>query len=203
MREDTRQDAAKKEHTIRDQTIAGVVVLAIGGVATWFFGILASAKVPIGWYFVGVAAVGLVATFVYPPWRKAIWGNVAKWRPFTTQNTLQRARDAGRSELEAELEAQRSRPLIRAQWLIGRDDAEQFGWKILNVADDSVAKHVSVQVDSRMFRPGSALDWESIHGGESGTFKGVLTDNARRGLDFSVSWVNANDVWDTALVSAT
>jgi len=174
---------------VLEQTIAGVIVLAIGAVAAWVFGLLSEAKVSIWVYVAGIVAAGVFATLVYAPWRRAVWGNVAKWRPLTTVRTLERAKAEGRAEAEAD--RKKHKPSIRAQWFIYPVKDEQHMWGLMNTAKGSIAKDVSVHVSNSEIKIGSALDWPEVNGGDTAKFMGGITGNGHRyGVDFTVAWTN-------------
>jgi hypothetical protein len=193
--------ASKGEHLIRDQTIAGLIVVIIGPLLVQFIGWLAKTELAPVWYVGGIGLVALFASVIYPPWRRVIWGSVSKWRPLSTQGTLDRAHAAGRNEFEAELEAKRRRPLIRAQWLIGEKQGQQYTWELRNMAQSSTARNVSIVVDSAYFRTASAMDWGKVDGGTLVEFTGALTSGGRSyDVTFGVSWTDANDEDQTAYV---
>lgn len=172
-----------------EQTIAGLIVLAVGSAAAWIYGQMSEAKIS-GWVFVaGIAGVALFATLIYGPWRRGFWGNIAKWRPFTTAATLDRVR----AEARADAEAGRAKhiPSVRAQWFIHRLPDEKHTWTLMNTAAGSTARHVSLSVSNEYLQVGSALDWEEIPAGKSAKFMGGLTQKSHDfGIDFGVSWTN-------------
>lgn len=171
------------------QTIAGVLVLLIGAAPAWLVGLLSAAQVSIWIFVAGIIAAGLLATLVYAPWRRAVWGNVAKWRPLTTVGRLERAKAAGRAEAEAE--RKQHKPSIRAQWFIYPVKNEAIKWELLNTAKGSTAKDVSLHVGNSDVRVGSALDWPEVTGGTSVGFTVGLTARSRQyGVAFTIAWTN-------------
>ncbi|WP_029263492.1 MULTISPECIES: hypothetical protein [unclassified Microbacterium] len=176
-----------------EQIVAGLVIVLVGPTLTWFIGKLADADLPVGWYFGGIVVVALFATVIYGPWRRVIWGSIALWRPLTTKRTLEKAHAHGRAELQSELDAEaeqnRHRPLIRPQWLI-LPGSERYEWVLFNAAEGSTAEHVSITPGSGFFA-GSALDWDSVHGGEKGIFRGRRNEQGQTfGVRFSVEWTD-------------
>jgi hypothetical protein len=180
--------------SIWGQATAGLVVVVVGPGVLFLLGQLAKAKVPLWLYVAGIAIVALIMTLVYAPWRRAIWVNIAKWRPFTTKGTLERARAEGRAELQEELDGKRSRPIIRARWLVSKKKAEEYTWLIMNMAEGSTARGVTLDVDASRFKIASAADWHSVDGGSVKEFKGTPTqDGGLFGVDFTIWWTDAND----------
>ncbi|MET4781853.1 hypothetical protein [Glaciihabitans sp. UYNi722] len=181
MSESTPENVSGK----RDWIIAVAAAIA-GTVATKGLDWLGNSTFPWWAYVVGAGVALLILTFVLPNWRKTTWGNVAKWRPLTTAATLQKARTDGRGELEAELEANKYVHIIRPQWVIISDKEDQFLWKLLNTADRSIAKEVSLHVDNSVFLAGSAMDWSEVIGTDNVVFKGAPT---QAGHDFGVPFI--------------
>ncbi|KZE89100.1 hypothetical protein [Microbacterium sp. TNHR37B] len=178
--------------------IAGLIVFFGGSAATWFLGLLASARAPVWWYIVGIGAVAVLATAIYPPWRSVTWGNIAKWRPLTTVTRIERVRAQAREEAEAAIAAERARfkPSIRAQWVIQKrsEDLDDHDWTIKNVARGSTAADVSLDVPREFMRVRSALDWPQIGPGERKQFSGELLDTYYYDeVDFVVAWTNEHD----------
>lgn len=176
-----------------EQIIAGLAVVLFGPTLTWFVGKLADADLPVSWYVGGILVVALFTTVIYRPWRRAIWGNVGLWRPFTSKRTLEKAHAAGRAELQAEIDAEaeksRYRPVIRPQWVVA-SGSEQYEWVLFNAAKESTAKHVSMTPHGG-FQAGSAMDWESIDGNEKVTFRGVVDSQGRTfGVRFAIEWTD-------------
>ncbi|MBH0053778.1 hypothetical protein I6E74_06280 [Salinibacterium sp. SWN139] len=172
--------------------IAFVAGTAIIGFINW----LSKSDLPFWVYLLGGFLVVILPTIFLPRWRKAIWVNIGKWRPLTTEGKLHAAHAAGLSQAEQAYERARSRPSIRAQWKILLDPVGRRNeWTITNVALGSVAKNVAVHVSPSDLRVDSALDWPEIVAGEFETFVATpASDDFDGDFTFGISWENEHGV---------
>lgn len=122
-----------------------------------------------------------------------------------TQETRQEAYERGRADLQEEIDAQRARPIVEPQWLLGREPGGRY--IISNSAIGSVAKDVKISANPAVFTFRGAPQWEDISvpadveiADTIGTriFDGFVGEHGRMmDVDVTVSWTDENgERWD-------
>jgi len=123
-----------------------------------------------------------------------------------TQETREEAYARGRADVQSEIDAQRTKPIIEPQWLLGYDRKNQR-YIISNSAAGSTARDVKISASPASFAFLGAPQWDDISvpadaedPGAVGTrlFKGFIGDEGRAfGVRVTVSWSDENgDRWE-------
>lgn len=156
---------------------------------------------PLGATIVGgvvVLIVGAIAAAIYRKVSgRSIWAGVvkaAKWvggLRLTTQETREQAHERGRAGLQAEIDARRSRPVLKPQWMLGRDLTVEGEYLIVNSAKGAVAKDVELEASTQMFTFIGAPRWDNLTGEATAVFKGFVSHHGGMfGVDVTVSWTD-------------
>lgn len=107
--------------------------------------------------------------------------------------TREQAYARGRADVQSELDAQRTRPMVRAQWLIGKAKGKDGVFLILNTADGAVARDVSLSAPTSTFTFIGAPQWEDVSGEGQRVFGGRISEHGRVfGVEINVEWTDGN-----------
>ncbi len=180
------------------QVVAGSVVTLLGVVGGWIGSTLAEAKAPFWWYLGFLLGAAVIATVIYTPWRHGVWGSIRHWRPFTTARTLDSARNAGRDEALAEVEAQRFEARKHSpHWIAAVLGKESIQFWIANAEACGVVRDVQIRAESSEF---TFEDKTFIRGdfpdGMHTMFGSPTSAGRRFGVTFDLTWFDENgDKW--------
>jgi hypothetical protein len=95
----------------------------------------------------------------------------------------------GRTELQAEIDDRRAKPIRRPRWLVGKVRNGSTGWMLINASEGSIATEVTLDAESAWFVITGAADWEDGNGVARLPFNGILTTGGRSfGVDFYIEW---------------
>lgn len=114
--------------------------------------------------------------------------------------TPAQAHERGRRELEAEIAAQRSKPVIRPAWALARDLKEKGRFLIANTAAGSFAKDVEIEAAPHTFTFLGAPRWDNLNGNQQASFYGKVGEyGGLFSATVTVSWTDENsERWDLA-----
>lgn len=98
--------------------------------------------------------------------------------------------EAGRKDMQEEIDRQRARPVRKARWLVGpQPDERNQAWALANTSDGAVATEVTMDAPN-YFTFLSAADWEDMTGVSHQAFRGFERDGSF--VVFTVEWNDAN-----------